>query len=520
MMKKKWLVTILFSSLCITSVFYSFSIVSEGDYNIYTLSDDVMPFVFPEGSGTNWWDYRFNNGIWETHYPGNGNNTWTPNNGVFYISDMLNNMGVASLSDVSTYLTGSLDSVFGPNISWPLTMNLPVIGNNGTVQRNYKNYMDLFQAAFSMLLTSQVLYPNEYFIDYDGTVTQNKSNMASANVISHNFVGLNKNLENWIYHVQRALNADPISLTYNGLSETGGLTSYSSHYLQGLNSGMAGVGSLLRTNTSVIRDFSSTNHDDLENVVHKLWAPFGSTVQSKEYEVGAVGNGINRTWSSMGHLQSVMLSDLNRTLISWHQSLYWDGTTDLNPPQANYGLADITADGFVGLASILRGVNDGSPLLFTYTRRNWRDNTEVENSYNNFADFLLNPLDDIQDALASYLYSHGTDLDIDIRDNMGDQADQFVGDFTSPDGKGTPSAGQIGDVANVSGAVGDLGDNDASVADVFNQLGDDDNYSFFSASTQQELNPMYGQRALSDDGYVDFLDSHVRDFYSKVGSSW
>lgn len=215
---------------------------------------------------------------------------------------------------------------------------------------------------------------------------------------------------------------------------------------------------------------------------------------------------------------SVLNSNLSSKLYigGTSSALLSDGTiSDVN----NIDLPEINSQGFRGLAQILRGPSssEGTLNFVNYS------NLSTEDVFNsNLFSLLATGLSRIQNDFAYYMYSHGTDLDIRERENMQQQANTFVDEFTSSTGNGTPSVSDISDSAGVSSGLKNSFNTGASAADAFNQLNDSDNYSFFSTQVQSELNPFLSSRGYSssDDGFVDFVDSHLDDILGGIGSSW
>lgn len=520
-MMKRAILPIVFLFVIIASCSFIYAVGSDPfSDSIYDITSDVVPMAFPEGEGTDWWDYRLPIGStsWQVHYPGNGNNTWSANNGTLYFSDMLNNMGVLSTADLSSGMGDIFKTYWGTPFSWPYNQSYLYAGESGVNNVNRTGFMPAFSFMAGVLSRNQVLVSGTQFLDADGNIRDASVNMTAAEVSASGFAGLLTDLQPRINNIGTGLNTWN-STSYQGLSVNGGLTNYSSPYLEGLNNGLLGLGVLQNTNNSTLSSFASANADALKNLTNKAFYPDTNTLKTKVYEVDMHGNGIEQEWSSLGQVQALYNSYINRSLISWHQSLQWDGTTDVNAEQVNLGLADITADGFTGLASILRGVNDGAPIEFTYTKRSWEDNSESEETFNNLFQAILFPLDDIQDALSAFLFSHGTNLDIEIRDNMGEQADAFVEDFTSPGGAGTPSADQIDDTANMSSSIKELFSGSSTPGDAFSQLTDEGNYSFLSSETQAELNPFYS-KARSADDVEDNVTPRLNAILGGLGSKW
>lgn len=217
------------------------------------------------------------------------------------------------------------------------------------------------------------------------------------------------------------------------------------------------------------------------------------------------------------------LQQVNSNLLSWLSSsgqvsiLGTDGQS-LSIVDTNLELD--TRYGFLGLANLLRGTNtsSGVPMSFIDYKTGQSQASRIFST--SLFDLNAAGFEGIQNLLALYLFSHGTDLDIKERENMSDQANAFVDDFTDPNGGGTPSTGSINDTAGVSSGIKDVFLSDSTVSDIFVQANDSNNFSFFSSQTQNELNPGYNSRFYFDDDFIDFLSPHLEEIDSKVGSSW
>lgn len=238
---------------------------------------------------------------------------------------------------------------------------------------------------------------------------------------------------------------------------------------------------------------------------------------SAQFDIFALGSGTSRQVSTlMDALSAMNTSNISALTMSNGNVLYPDGVTQ--SITGRLSLANINDYGFQGLATILRGASSNGVGI------EWMDYTDLSTSTSGYSYlFELNAagFQNIQNLLAKYMYSHGTDLDIKERENMQPQADQFVEDFTSPSGKGTMSTGNMSDMANVSSSMGDNFKSDATVSDVFTQLGDGDNYSFFSSEVLSDLEGQVPSTfSTYDDGYIDFLSPHLDQFREVVGSSW
>lgn len=507
---KRFLPFLLLSLLAAVSLIYVFAQerIDLSDA-VYEIVDDVGVYTIPKTGN----QYRFANGKWYVKYSNLAG--WGELQEPVYLIDLLNGLDIATTADVAAAgaSTAGLTEYFGATLSWPYSFNYWTTDGTGPTMSNPQGgAIQLFRLMLSAIQRN-LLAINGYYLDNTGTVRSITTNMDVAEITAEGFAGLGRFVIPNLGRLLTGLNVQETPGSYNALSETGGVTSLTSPYLQGLNSGMVGLASLLRNNTSVLSSFSSANHQDFNN-------NFSRKYSNSIYYPGRSGVDDITADFNIADTMSAYMSVMNRSLVTQLPYLNAVGVTQ-NAQGYIVGVADVLAYGIQGLSYNLIG--DQQEDGYEYLSLDYKD---LENPksvyYKSILPLLAQSQSDIQNLLATYLFSHGTDMDVEIRDNMTEQAEQFIDDFTSPDGKGTPSTSEIGDVANVSGGIDDLGENDASIADVFSQLGDDDNYSFFSSSTQQELNPMYSQRSLADndDGYVDFLDSHVREYFSKVGSQW
>lgn len=240
-----------------------------------------------------------------------------------------------------------------------------------------------------------------------------------------------------------------------------------------------------------------------------------------------VGNGSQTFIDTLGNTSFVSnvlsgISKLNTNLLSdlqifgpYHMLLRTGEIDTVN----DASISNITAEGFMGLWQIIHGPNntEGRLEFLDYTDLS---SEQVENT--NLSSLLSIGLSRIQNDFARYLYSHGTDMDIEIRENMQQQADTFVDDFTSSSGGGTPSVSDVSDTAGVSKGLGSVFSTGSSASDVFNTLSSSGNYGFFSTEVQNELNPFYSSRSYSriDDGYLDYVTPHIDSILGGLGSSW
>lgn len=239
-----------------------------------------------------------------------------------------------------------------------------------------------------------------------------------------------------------------------------------------------------------------------------------------------VGNGFQFMINPSGN--TVTVSDLLSGLNALNNNLYYsyvlsgssqylagDGSIQ---DGTNLKVPYLIEEGFSGVWSVIHGAasREGDLKFLNYSDLSPEDVITNDNLFS----LLAGGFNRLQNDFAYYLYSHGTDMDIEIRHNMQDQADAFVDEFTSPGGSGTPSTSDIKDTAGVSKGISDAFSGSSTPADAFGQLSDSGNYSFLSPETQAELNPFYNTRLYRDDGYVDFVTPQLEAIFGGLGRKW
>lgn len=264
--------------------------------------------------------------------------------------------------------------------------------------------------------------------------------------------------------------------------------------------------------TTTTRNLSYLFDQGLMGLATRLSGTSGSA-QFDTYRTGTASQQVSNLLSALSLLNT---NNINLLTSTGSTILFPDGTVKSVSGLGN--IATINDYGFQGLATILRGVSSNGSAI------SWMDYSDLStstSSYTNLFDLNAAGFEHLQNLLAQYMYSHGTDLDIKERENMQPQAEQFVEDFTSPNGKGTMSTNDMSDLANVSSSMGSSFKSDATVSDVFTQLGSGDNYSFFSNEVLSDLEGMVpSSYSRNYDGYIDFLAPHFDQFREVVGSPW
>lgn len=469
-------------------------------YYIYSIDDDVVTYAIDSNDT----QYRFNQstGKWQVKY---GNLAgWGDVNGYFYLTDILNSYGVLTANDLSGIST---------ELGLPQQVDVYLSGRPGLNRYQATSLAQLLSIFGTYINQNQIT--NGDYLSSDGSKVTNTVSMSSAFLLQNGLVGLARLLGNQ-------------DSSYKSLNASGyAYNSEDKDYLRSLVRGQIGIASLLGGADAGItgnnKPYLQTIDDNIYNILLDI---MGNTKLSPDdYVVGLPGAipGLER--SNIALYLGDYLSAINRGVVSFgYDWLGVDGTIQPNKDQLNLSMADVTTQGFLGLASILRGSNDPSGVIpWTYTMVDYTDMSTKESQVNSIIEAILLPIQDIQNDLAYYLYSHGTNLDIEMRENMQDQADAFVEDFTASGGQGTPSAGNINDTAGVSGGIKDTFASTATPADVFTSISDDGNYSFLSSETQKQLNPFYNNTrsySVSSDDFVDYVNPKIEEIKGGLGSSW
>lgn len=308
-----------------------------------------------------------------------------------------------------------------------------------------------------------------------------------------------------------------------------GSASNSSVTISNLGQFLSVIGSDLQTDLNLAAGnyyLDSTGKRVVTDVARNLPFLIGNGLSGLRYNLVGVGtkdfiSGTGESLSAsdvLGGLEA-MNTQLVKTLTNQGLWTYLDANGQPSTAQ-NMTLTNVLQRGLLGLSYNLRGSTTASGIpmqLYDYKTGQYSETVMLESLF----DLNATGFEQLQNMFALYMYSHGTDLDIQERDNMQEQAEQFVEDFTSPGGKGTMSKGNMSDMANVSSSMTSNFSSDASVSDIFTQIGNGDNYSFFSNSVLNDLEGSVPSTfSFVDDGYVDFLTPHLEDFGKAVGSSW
>lgn len=357
----------------------------------YEISSDVVPYAVGQGSPPI--RYNSSTGKWQRYVLG----SWIDISGTPDFSTFLDSYDVATIADVHAA------SLTVPDVVDALGTYFGSIGGIGFPNTNL---YDTLTSIRSGIVSSIGNFPLTYarrFANANGTLSTSVSSLAQLLMT----IGSDN-------QVNFLTGANPTYLDTNGAIQT---SSNVLSLVTILRNGLLGLGSDLM---------------GLTGQVSAAVFPYGNT------------SFVTQQFGSIGSLLASQYSALSRALMFTTGSLYLgpDGTqyTYAGNDSALFALNR----GLLGLASILRG-QSGNPGNMTFL--DYTDLSERNVAAGDILDMLALGTQDIQNLLATYLFSHGTNLDIDIRHNMEDQAESFVDNFTSSSGPGTPSVSDVTDSA-------------------------------------------------------------------------
>lgn len=123
------------------------------------------------------------------------------------------------------------------------------------------------------------------------------------------------------------------------------------------------------------------------------------------------------------------------------------------------------------------------------------------------------------DATNRLAHMTGSDTDIAIKDGLSDREEAISKDFLGEDSKATFTKDDTGQLSDVSGEMKDMLNTGASAGDAFDSfseaLGGGSEYSWFSSTTQQNLN---GPSTYSRDDYnYDYYYSNQEEVRRRLG---
>lgn len=230
-------------------------------------------------------------------------------------------------------------------------------------------------------------------------------------------------------------------------------------------------------------------------------------------EVGQIG----RRVSTLELLDNGFLGLVSRMQSYFQRPVNRPGLLSDGSITGSYGyvwnLADLTADGFVGLAKRLSG--DDRTTIFSFLQEDIQSVQQVT------ADNLLDALGimgtQLQQPLQRLAYVFANPQDLEIRQDVSDNVDSAQDNFFKPDGAGAVSPGNIQDAAGISGGAAGALQSPGSVGDVTGQINNPDNFSFFSSVTLGNLDTVPVPASDDDDGFIDFYDPDNAALWEALG---
>lgn len=191
--------------------------------------------------------------------------------------------------------------------------------------------------------------------------------------------------------------------------------------------------------------------------------------------------------------------------------------------RGSWSLADITANGMQGLATLIGGRDEGEGRKAVWQ---WIDPTDPLNTakirnYEATSLFdLFHQIAWLQNSLAKLEYVFASQEDMEFKEqekpNMDAVKDNFFGD-----GEGAVNPDQIKDLAGISSGIKDSFAGAGSAGDAFTAINDSQSFWFFSQDVADALDTV-NSPAVASEVEDDFWDQFVQDeggFYSLVDLS-
>lgn len=193
---------------------------------------------------------------------------------------------------------------------------------------------------------------------------------------------------------------------------------------------------------------------------------------------------------------------------------------DKTGKRGEWSLADISANGFSGLATLIAGYDEstGRKALLTLTDLD----TLAEGTYeaSSLFDILSVMGAWIQKPLARLAYVYASEDDIIFKDEEKPNEDAVKDNFFG-DGSGSVSPGDIGSAAGITSGIKDTFGGAGSSEDIFTVLSDENSWWFFSQEVANALDTVNAPAAaaLSDDDPLEGFVADEDGFYSVADTS-
>lgn len=293
-----------------------------------------------------------------------------------------------------------------------------------------------------------------------------------------------------------------------------------------LNQLDSGSDTLLYTLIHNIRDYTLDTSQTLSHFQDLVFGTLPGGLSSPSWIAGLSGQ-YSYTYQSIGHLLAAFQTAItrNQIMFSGEDFLSYDGS--LATSSVNMNSSIISSQGFLGLASILRGESgsDISASFYTFDDDYMRDVESVQ--YANVLMALADGFSRLQKPLSQLQVILASDDDLTLRQESSEQLDAVDQDFFT-DGKAAPSVSDIGDMGDLSSDMGTLFNSGVSAGSFFSSVNSSDAYSFFSQQTADDLDTTNSISAFStddpfedfvldEDGYYQISDTSFFDLWSFLG---
>lgn len=308
----------------------------------------------------------------------------------------------------------------------------------------------LNQTAESVLLT----LPSGQYLNSSGGIT-NGTNVPAYTYLTQGLLGLNYNMGT---HNQNFF-------TYNGsgIMQTESGTNYS-------------IGEILRKENYTL----SQGFRDMYNLLYGS----GSYLS---YNGG--GTSTARTYSSLGYTMTYLSNSLTRFAIEQYNSMNQ--------------LIDNMNSNLVGVFS-----NSYTAHLFEFgDEESILSKSETEEEYSNILEAIVAMYSGLQRPLSQLQAVLANDDELELRQQTEPEVDAVIDGFTG-EGQGAPSVDQIGEMAGVSGQMGDLFNSGVTPSDMFNAATSGDSYSFFTQEVADALDTTGAVSTYSADDYLSDLSDY------------
>lgn len=198
--------------------------------------------------------------------------------------------------------------------------------------------------------------------------------------------------------------------------------------------------------------------------------------------------------TSVGGLKSTFaytISRMQQALYSYEPSEYLTRVGTVSTASGTQAISEMVRHGFMGLG---RQLFDNQASKAWQTAYYDESGNKVRNDWvsTSIASILTTGFSQLSDPLADLAWVLANPADIELKNEANENTEAAGDAFVKPGGAGTPSVGNITDAAGISKDLTGALDTGVSAGQGLSAITDGENYSFFSADVQSDLNPFYG----------------------------